>query len=83
MQTNTLREKLHQYVDSGDDKLVKLLYILAKEYSEDDDAEGDFFFTASDIQIFDERREKRIARESKTYNWEEAKTFITRNTIKE
>jgi hypothetical protein len=82
MQTNTLREKLHQYVDSGDAKLVKLLYTLAKEYNEEDD-EIDSFFTANDIQLFDERREKRIAGESKTYNWEEAKAFITANAIKE
>ena len=82
MQTNTLREKLHQYVDSGDDKLVKLLYTLAKEYNEEED-ELDSFFTANDIQLFDERREKRITGDSKTYNWEEAKTFITGNSIKE
>ncbi len=82
MQTKTLREKLHQYVDSGDDKLVKLLYTLAKEYNEEED-ELDSFFTANDIQLFDERREKRITGDSKTYNWEEAKTFITGNSIKE
>ena len=82
MQTNTLREKLHQYVDSGDDKLVKLLYTLAKEYNEEED-ELDSFFTANDILLFDERREKRITGDSKTYNWEEAKTFITGNSIKE
>ena len=82
MQTKTLREKLHQYVDSGDDKLVKLLYTLAKEYNEEED-ELDSFFTANDILLFDERREKRITGDSKTYNWEEAKTFITGNSIKE
>lgn len=82
MQTNTLREKLHQYVDSGDDKLVKLLYTLAKEYNEEDD-DIDSYFTANDIQMFDERREKRITGDSKTYSWEEAKTFITGNSIEE
>ena len=83
MQTNTIREKLHQYVDSGDDKLVKLLYTLAKEYNEEENDEIDSFFTETDIQIFDERREKRIAGESKTYSWNEAKTFIASNAIKE
>ena len=83
MQTNTIREKLHQYVDSGDDKLVKLLYTLAKEYNEEDENGIDAFFTADDIKLFEERREKRIAGESKTYSWDEAKTFITRNAIKE
>ena len=82
MQTNTLREKLYQYIDKGDDKLVKLLYTLSKEYNEEEEEE-DFFFSANDILLFDERREKRMAGESKTYNWNEAKTFITGNSINE
>jgi len=33
-------------------------------------------FKAEDIKAFDERREKRLSGESKTYNWKEAKQII-------
>lgn len=75
MQTTSIRQRLHQYVDKSDDKLLKLMYALAKEYNEDDDFEYDF--TAEDIKLFDERREKRLRGESKTYSWQEAKDIIT------
>ncbi len=34
-------------------------------------------FTAEDIKEFDERREKRLSGETRTYSWEEAKDIIT------
>lgn len=81
MQTISIRERLHQYIDKSDDKLLKLLYALAKEYNEDDDFE--YEFTAEDMQLFDERREKRLTGESKTYTWPEAKEMITGKRIVE
>lgn len=39
MEQKSLRQKLHQYIDQGDDKLLKLMYALAKGYNEDDDFE--------------------------------------------
>ena len=46
---NIQRQKLHNYVNKVDEKLIKLLYMLAKEYSNDDDADyqfsEDFFYT--------------------------------------
>lgn len=76
MQTLDIRQKLHQYVDDGDEKLLKLMFALAKEYNEDDDV--DLVFTDEDIKLFDERREKRLKGESKTFGWQEAKEMITR-----
>ncbi|MDB5191170.1 MAG: hypothetical protein JWQ96_733 [Segetibacter sp.] len=73
--TNNIREKLHDYVDKGDDKLVKLMYALAKEYNEDEDL--DFQFGEEQIKEFDDRREKRLRRESRTYSLEETKEIIT------
>jgi len=75
MQTTQIRQKLHQYIDNSDEKLLKLMFALAKEYNEDDDF--DYEFTTEDIKEFDERRAKRLSGESKTYNWEEAKDIIT------
>ncbi len=76
MQTLDIRQKLHQYVDDGDEKLLKLMFALAKEYNEDNDV--DLVFTDEDIKLFDERREKRLKGESKTFGWQEAKEMITR-----
>jgi hypothetical protein len=75
VQTTAIRQKLHQYIDNSDEKLLKLMLALAKEYNEDDDAE--YEFTSDDISIFDERREKRLSGESKTYSWTDAKEIIT------
>ena len=81
METTIIREKLHQYIEKSDEKLLKLMYVLAKEYYEDDDFEYDF--TEEDIKDFDERRKKRLSGESKTYTWEEAKKIITGKKAKE
>ncbi len=74
METLDIRQKLHQYVDNGDEKLLKLMFVLAKEYNDDD---IEYAFTDEDIKIFDKRRDKRLKGESNTYNWQEAKNIIT------
>jgi hypothetical protein len=75
MQTAQIRQKLHQYIDTGEEKLLKLMLALAKEYNDEDDFE--YEFTAEDIKEFDERRAKRISGESGVYSWQEAKEIIT------
>jgi len=75
MQTTQIRQKLHQYIDNSDEKLLKLMFALAKEYNEEDDF--DYEFTSEDIKMFDERRKKRLSCESTTYTWEQAKDIIT------
>ena len=76
MQATQIRQKLHQYIDDSDEKLLKLLFAVAKEYNDDDD-DFEYEFTAEDIQEFDSRREKRLSGETRTYSWEEAKDIIT------
>jgi hypothetical protein len=80
MQTTQIRQKLHQYIDDSDERLLKLLFAVAKEYNEDDD-DFEYEFTAEDIKEFDKRREKRLSGESRTYSWEEAKDIITGKKI--
>jgi len=75
METAGIREQLHQYIDKGDEKFLRLMYALAKEYNDEDDFE--YEFTEDDIKAFDERRAKRLNGESKAYSWEEAKEIIT------
>ena len=74
MESAVIRQKLHEYVYKGDEKLIKLMYVLAKEYNE----EGDYEFTKEDIDEFNRRRERRLSGESKTYNWKEARDIIER-----
>lgn len=75
MTAENIRQKLHQYIDKGDEKLLKLMYAVAREYNEDDDFE--YEFSEEDIKLFEERRTKRLSGESKTYSWKEAKDMIT------
>ncbi len=74
MGTISIREHLHDYVEKGDEKLLRLLYALAKEYNDDDEFE--FELSEEDIKMFDERRTKRLSGESKTYNWQQAKEIV-------
>lgn len=32
----TIKEKLHHFIEDGDPKLIKMLYAVAKEYTQDD-----------------------------------------------
>jgi hypothetical protein len=75
MTSANIRQKLHQYIDKGDDKLIKLIYALAKEYNEEEDFE--YELSEDQIKILEERTAKRLTGESKTYSWEEAKAIIT------
>ncbi|HVW62955.1 MAG TPA: hypothetical protein VHC48_23045 [Puia sp.] len=74
MEPASLRQKLHQYVDNGDEKLLKLMYAVAREYNEEDDFE--YQFTEEEIKLFEERSAKRQNGESKTYDWKDAKEII-------
>jgi hypothetical protein len=51
------------------------MYAVAKEYNEEDDFE--YEFSEEEIKLFEERRNKRLKGESKTYSWQEAKNMIT------
>ncbi|MBS1685205.1 MAG: hypothetical protein JSS76_10635 [Bacteroidetes bacterium] len=77
MNTVVIREKLHGYVDNGDEKLVKLLFALAKEYVGDEDYE----FSDEELKEFEKRRQDRINGLSKTYSWDEAKARIISGNV--
>lgn len=75
MEGSSIRQKLHQYIDKGDEKLLKLMYAVAKEYNGDDDFE--YVFSEAEIKLLEERREKRLKQESKVYSWRDSKEIIT------
>lgn len=74
MENVNIRQQLHQYIDTGDEKLLKMMYAVAKEYNEDD---FQYSFSKEEIASFEERRNKRLSGENKTHSWEEAKNIIT------
>lgn len=74
MEHPNIRQELHQFVDTGDDKLLKMMYAVAKEYTE---ADLEYSFTTEEIAVFEERRNKRLSGENKPLTWAEAKTIIT------
>jgi len=79
MESGNMRQKLHHYIDSGDEKLLKIMYVVAKEYNDEYDDSNEYSFSNADMQVFEERRKKRLSGESKIYSWDEAKRIITRN----
>ena len=72
MEAVDMRTALHQYIDAGDDRLIRMLYAIAKEYDEYEEEE----FTEEEMKEFEERRDRRLRGESKVYSWEEAKEII-------
>lgn len=74
MESVIIKEKLQEFINTGDDKLLKLMYAVAKEYTE---IEEDYELTEGQIAELDRRREKRISGESKGYSWDEARKIIT------
>jgi len=57
-------------------KLLKIMYIVAKEHNEEPDDDGEYSFSADDMLLFEVRRQKRLSGESKTYEWSEAKNMV-------
>jgi hypothetical protein len=75
MTTANIRTKLHNYVDNGDENLLKLMLAVAKEYNS---INSEYTFTEEELAIFEARRQKRLSGESKGFTWNETKAMITR-----
>ncbi len=73
MDTVILKQELHKFIDEGDDKILKMVYALVREYVNDD-------LTQIEIAQLEERTARRKSGESKLYNWEEAKEIINGKT---
>jgi hypothetical protein len=69
-----IRTRLYEYINVGDDKLLKMMYAVAKEYNEDD---LDYTMNTEELAEMERRRTNRLNGTSKTYNWDEAKEIIT------
>ncbi len=64
-----IREKLHDYIEKGDDRFLKIVYAMAKEYLEGEPS----LYELSDeqVKVLNERRERYLSGEGKTYTLEE------------
>jgi len=67
MRTAQIRQQLHEYIDSAEDKKLKAIYILL----EDDLTDG-FALTPEQKKELDRRYDNYQNGIGKTYNWEEA-----------
>jgi hypothetical protein len=73
----TIKEKLKEFIDTGDDKLLKLMFAVANEYTQGKD---EFELTDEQIIELDRRREMRKSGNSKTFKWAKVKDIITDST---
>lgn len=70
--TIDLREKVLEYISSADDRLLRMIYALAKSYQIEDNLEKTTV-PESIYQEIDEEREKHLNGENESYSWEEVK----------
>lgn len=70
--TVNLRNKVLNYVSSGDEKLLRMMQVLAERYQSKDITEDptvpEWFYKELDVD-----REKHIKGETDSYSWEEVK----------
>jgi len=72
MDTATIRQQLHEYIEQVSDKKAEGLYMfLADEMHEQHDT-----LSAEQIALLDEERRRHLAGESESYSWDETKALI-------
>ncbi|MDZ4846971.1 MAG: hypothetical protein SH857_15665 [Chitinophagales bacterium] len=64
-----IKEKLHRFIDNGDERFLKVVYIMAKECLEGEQHECEL--TDDQVKVLNERREPYLRGEGKTYTIEE------------
>ncbi|WP_241507326.1 hypothetical protein [Aquimarina sediminis] len=63
-----LRNLISEYVNTADERLLKIVKAVMESYREDE-----LTLTEEDYKILDQRRERHIKGESKSFTWEEVK----------
>ena len=74
MEPTNIKQKLHHYIDTADEKKLQAIYTILE-----DEIEGELFYSQEEIKLFYERRKKHLSDESKSYSIEEAHNSIKRN----
>jgi hypothetical protein len=70
MSSIAIKEALHNYIDSGDDKLLQMIYAMVREYNNPVLSEEDFI-------NLENRTKRRESGESKIHDWTTAKEMMT------
>lgn len=74
MNTSTLREQLHQYIDDADDEKIAAIFTILRS-----DISNTTVYTDEQLKTFYERREKHLSGNTTTYSAEEANEYIRKN----
>ncbi|GAA4463444.1 hypothetical protein GCM10023093_11920 [Nemorincola caseinilytica] len=69
MNTPEIRTLLHEEIEHGDDRLLKMIYAIVKEYNEADDV------ASKRKQLIEEERSKYLKGEGRSYSWQEVKNM--------
>ncbi|WP_233194467.1 addiction module protein [Aquimarina sp. I32.4] len=63
-----LRSLISEYVNTADERLLKIVKAVMESYHEDE-----FTITEEQYKIIDQRRERHLKGKSKSFTWEEVK----------
>jgi len=77
MTTSTLKKKIHQYIDTTDEKILKVVYTILEEHDKLKQ-ENDFKLSNTDIAELDRRWIAYKKGKMKTYTVEEVKLEINK-----
>jgi hypothetical protein len=69
MSSTAIKEALHNYIDSGDEKLLQMIYAIVREYNNP-------ALSKTDQAEMEVRSMRRKNGKSKTYDWQTAKKII-------
>lgn len=75
METTLLKQELQEYINNGDERLLKMLHAVAREYN--DEGDGEYELNAEELSVIEEESEAYWKGKSKAYDWEAVKQMIT------
>ncbi len=81
MTMTDIKVKLHEEIEHGDSKLLKMIYALVQEYNDNEVTDEEYLEQRK--AIVREEREKYLRKEGRSYSWEEVKKIITERRLHE
>ncbi len=77
MNTATIRQRLHQYLETAEEKKIQAIYsMLEAELN----AQEAFVLSEAQLAFIEEERTQHLREESTSYSWEEVKNKIKSNS---
>lgn len=73
MNTATIRQKLHQYLESAEENKIKAIYTMLEAEL---NAQESFILSEAQIALLEKERTLHLQGKSKSYNWDEVKRKI-------